>query len=460
VLAAAFVVRLGVAVLLPNIHQADEIYQVAEQATVSLHGYGIVSWEFQTAARPALLAALVWPIHRIAASPATHQALVAVLFSAISLIPVWVSFHWAGRLHGPRNGALAAVMMATWFELVYFGSKPTADMVCAAPLLLGTFLARPGASWLSLLGAGLSLALAAGLRMQVAPAVAIVLSLAVLVDWRERIRPMAGGFVLGIAVVGAIEWGWWGAPFRGHWGYLAVEYTSRVSSAFGREPVTFFAKNAVLMYGGALPVILLLVAAGARRAPILLIAAAALVLPFHLIPHKEYRFVIAAVPFMVLLMGIGTGGVVERVAGALPPRGYVLIAAMWLLGMVAMSLGDTFRPNWTRDRNAILAFREVGAQPDACGVGLLGIRWYHTPGYSGLGRDVPVYEGLHPGDVERLAPAANYILAATKAAPPPAPFVRWREYSRPQQYLYKRPGGCEPGGMEAIRRPPLPTVAR
>jgi hypothetical protein len=84
-LAAAFVLRLGLAWVLPNIHQADEVYQVAEQAHRSLRGYGIVPWEFQTASRPAFFAALVTPIYRLDASPAVHQMLAAALFAARSI---------------------------------------------------------------------------------------------------------------------------------------------------------------------------------------------------------------------------------------------------------------------------------------------------------------------------------------------------------------------------------------
>ena len=98
---------------------------------------------------------------------------------------------------------------------------------------------------------------------------------------------------------------------------------------------------------------------------------------------------------------------------------------------------------WLQDRNHILAFRAIGAEPDACGVALVGIRWWHTPGYSGLGRDVPLYEtGRDEGEMAPLTAAANYVLAAPKAPPPPAPYVRWREYSRPVQFVYRRPGGC------------------
>jgi len=155
-------------------------------------------------------------------------------------------------------------------------------------------------------------------------------------------------------------------------------------------------------------------------------------------------------------MGIGAAELLLLLARSTRSWASVVFAGGWLLAMVAMSLGDTYRPLWTLDRSHILAFRDIGGQPDACGVGLYRIRWWHTPRYSGEGRDIPIYEMMSAEDVARLAPGANYILAAPKSPPPPAPYVRWREYSRPVEYLYRRPGVCVPDRSSQVEHPPIP----
>lgn len=461
ILAAAFVLRLGVAWQLPNIHQADEIYQVPEQANRSVNGYGIVSWEFQTASRGALLPSLVKPFYFFTTRPVVHQMLIAALFSALSLIPVWVAFRWAGRLYGAAGGALAAVMMATWFEAVYFAPRPTPDAVSGYLLLAALFLARPGAGRRDLFLAGASFMLALAVRMQLAPAIGIALLLAASLrqPGRTRLMPLALGAVAGLALAGGIEWLWWGVPFRGHWNYLEMEFVHGASTFFRREPLIFYVKNYVLMYGGLLPVILFLAGAGARQAPILLLTAIAVIVPFHFIGHKEYRFLVPAVPLLVLLMGLGTIDLLVRVAGAIRLRTGALVAAGWLTAGIAISCGDYYRPYWFQDRNHILAFRDIAAQPDACGVALVGIRWWHTPGLSGMMRDLPLYEaGRDETAMARLTPAANYILTGPKAPVPAAPYVQWKAYSRPVEFLYRRPGACVPD--EAARVRPAPPMDR
>lgn len=456
ILVAAFLLRLGVAWQLPNIHQADEIYQVAEQANRSVNGYGIVSWEFQTASRAALLPSLVKPFFLGAPPPAVHQMSIAALFSALSLIPVWVAFHWAGRLYGTAGGALAAVMMATWFEAVYFAPKPTPDAVSGYLLLAALFLARPGAGRRELFFAGFTFMLALAVRMQIAPAIGIAL---LLTARRTPIVPLVTGGAVALALAGAIEWLWWGVPFRGHWNYLVMEFVHGASSFFRREPLIYYVKNYVLMYGGLLPVMAFLVYTGARRAPILLLTAVAVILPFHFIGHKEYRFVVPAVPLLVLLMGLGAADLLVRVAGTIRLRSGALVVAGWLVAGIAISCSDYYRPYWFQDRNHILAFRAIGSQPDACGVALVGIRWWHTPGLSGMMRDIPLYEaGRDEHAMARLAPAANYVLTGPKAPVPPAPYVPWKEYSRPVEFLYRRPGACVPDEPASVR--PAPPMDR
>jgi hypothetical protein len=400
-----------------------------------------------------MLPTVLEPIYRLPVSAAAHRFLESAFFCALSLIPVWVAFEWGQRSFGAPGAVLCAAVMGLWFELAYFAPKATADAVCSYFLLAGVYLSRRGASSLESALGGISLMLALALRIQIAPAVALATAVAF---WRAGRVPRAAfafGAAAGLTVAAIVEWRWWGVPFQGQIGYLAMEWTHHSSRYFAREPITFFLKQYVLMYGMALPALAFLAYRGARRAPDVLLVALAVVMPFHFVGHKEYRFVVAALPLLVLLVGLGTSEVAAR-AGLTAPGRLGLIAGAWAIAMVAVSFGDTYRPYWTRFGNHVLAFEEIGSRPDACGVALVGIRWWQTPGYSGIGRDVPIYESETMTDPARLYAAANYVLEATKAPPPPAPYERWRDYTRPVQYLYRRPGGCAPDPASQVVHPP------
>jgi hypothetical protein len=53
-----------------------------------------------------------------------------------------------------------------------------------------------------------------------------------------------------------------------------------------------------------------------------------------------------------------------------------------------------------------------------------------------------MYEAGREGLPQALTAAANYVVLGHKVPPPPAPYERWLEYSRPVEYVYRRSGGC------------------
>ena len=373
ILAGAFLPRLGLAWETPTIHSPTR-YQVAEQASRAAHGYGIVSWSSEPSSRRDAAGAGRADLSR-APPPTAERLIQAALFSALSLIPVWVAFRWADRLQGLPSGVLCAVMMATWFELVYFGPKPLPDVVCSYGLPPAFYLARPGARAVDPVLAGASLMLALAVRVQIAPAVGGRLAPGTprrrpggrkgRPDWScagraalapARIPALLAGSAIGLAIAGAMEWMWWGVPFLGQIGYLKMEFVHHASSYFSREPITFFLKQYILIYGPALPVVGFLVWSGARHAPVVAIAGLALVVPFHLIGHKEYRFLVVAAPMIVLLMGLAAAEIVRRFALWGRPAALTWLAAGWIVAMLAICFGDYYRALWTRFTNHVLAF--------------------------------------------------------------------------------------------------------
>jgi len=104
-----------------------------------------------------------------------------------------------------------------------------------------------------------------------------------------------------------------GRAVQGQIGYLMMEFTHHSSRFFAHEPFSFYITQYALIYGAALPVVGFLICYGARKAPALLVVAVAVLLPFQFVGHKEYRFLIAGLPLLVLLMGLGTSEVLTRV---------------------------------------------------------------------------------------------------------------------------------------------------
>lgn len=84
-----------------------------------------------------------------------------------------------------------------------------------------------------------------------------------------------------------------------------------------------------------------------------------------------------------------------------------------------------------------------------CGVGLLGIPWFYTGGYTYLHRDVPFIIPMYK--TELLPYAYNYALADPRVLPDGWPYTKVRCWSGNSICVYHREeGGCDSApGMEA-----------
>jgi GPI mannosyltransferase 3 len=212
ILLVAFALRVALASLLPNIHHPDEVFQYLEQGHRLAFGYGVVPWEFIEGARswllPGFLGALMWVTAWLGGGATAYLAVIHVVISVLSLSIVAVAFLWAKRLAGPTAAILAGVVTATWFELVYFGSKPLTEAVAAGALFWAAYLMcscdRPSRRALFCGGALLGLTLV--LRMHLAPAVVVVAIAACRLAFRQRWLPVAIGGASVVVAAGMLDW--------------------------------------------------------------------------------------------------------------------------------------------------------------------------------------------------------------------------------------------------------------
>jgi hypothetical protein len=450
VCALAVALRMAVAVVFPGYEHADEIYQALEPAHRLAFGYGIIPWEFAEGVRSYMLPGVLAGIFRAAECVWHGSYLMAarLALSLLSLATVCCSWGILRRFAGPRAALTGAFLAAVWFELVYFGPKAHAEVVAGHMLLLGTYAVFPyfeGLRPARLLCGGCLLGLSFCLRIQLAPAMAVLgLAMLAINGWR-RVLYTTLGAVVGLALAGLVDYVTLAYPYASIIGYFKANVVEGVSDAFGRAPWYFLILGLARVWSGALVLFVWFGIEGVRRARplgLLLLMAAALILAHSAVGHKEYRFICPALPLLLIPVAAGIDGVMER----LYPNGAATLAAT-LAGIAALSLvvgaGGNFRAHFWYRYGETKAFDMVREAPDACGVALHLEKWTDTPGYTGLHRDIPIYHAYRDADFERYREAANYVLSRA----PVEGYTRvhlWTQDELPL-YLYRRGGGCSSG---------------
>ena len=173
--------RLIPIIFVPSMVWGDEIFQASEQAHRLVYGSGLVPWEFQLGMRSWLLPGVIAALMEFARiggdGPDYYIPLIASSFAALAAAPVICSFLWGRRLFGLFGGWIAGAVVAVAPEAVYFGARTLSETVAAHLLIVALYILEPGyrvTSRRRLFSGGALLGLVFVLRIQLAPALAVV----------------------------------------------------------------------------------------------------------------------------------------------------------------------------------------------------------------------------------------------------------------------------------------------
>jgi phosphatidylinositol glycan class B len=456
-LALAMLVRLAAIVAFPSLHHPDENFQLLEQAHRIAFGYGVVPWEFRDGIRspvlPYLLAALFWLSERVVGGPEGYLLVARSVLAAVSLLAV-AAVYRMGRRTSQTHALMAALVAATWFELVYFAGRPLTEAVATTFLVVGLALAsvppeRLGFRRLAAIGFCLGLTLM--LRFHLAPGLLVVAVWLGRLDLRARWWPMALGGFAPLLVFGTADWLFWGAPFFSYAATLHIDLFEGKASIFGVESPAYYFEQMADIWAGALPAMAALILLRARTSALWIVAALVIIASHMAIPHKEYRFVFPAFACLALVAAMGSADLIERMRQLPGPgrAGRALVAlgtALWVGSSLALAFAPGFKDEWFEAGDLIEASFRLAHQPNLCGVLFYNHDWASTGGYAHLHRNVPMFALEDDQDTARQSAAAfNAIILTRESVDDFTPQYTLQECSGDEDgdvCVMKRAGAC------------------
>ncbi|MHB8384317.1 MAG: glycosyltransferase family protein [Candidatus Binataceae bacterium] len=418
---AAFVLRVGAAFAYPSINFPDEIFQVIEQAHRAVFGTGFIPWEFEVGTRswvfPGMIA-IVMEIARIfSSSPGFVVGCVTMFMAAASLTAVACGFLWGFRVGGTRGGIVVGFVNGIWAELVYFSTHTLSDVMAGDLLIAAIYLGYPDGPSQSrrrIFWAGVLFGLVFVIRVQLTPAIGLAV---IWICWRElraRWIPMIGGALAPIIFSGLLDLLTWHGLFRSMWRNVWMNLGLHIAEGFGVVPRYWLALEMWHVWGWATLLVVAAMIIGGRRLPLLLAVALTVFLTHSSLTHQEYRFLYPAIPIVVTLLGVAvleTSRMVRERREV--PFGANLDAAagvaIWCVVSYSIAVSSVFGGLWTHGSGQLAAFHAIAEQKGICGVGLLGVSWLDTPGYSHLPSGITVYQ-FSPQTFVNHPKAANAML--------------------------------------------------
>lgn len=461
------VLRLLPIVFVPSINWADEIFQTVEPAHRLVFGYGLVPWEYQLGMRfwllPGVIAGLIEIARLIGEGPQYYLSVIAVGFGVLACAPVVCSFLWCRRAFGLGPAFVAAFAVAVAPELVYFGARTLNEVVAAHLLVIAVYLLEPGyrvSSRQRLFVAAIVLGVVCLLRINLAPAVAVLCLWSAWGAWHWRLAALIGGGLAALGFGAILDWLTLGYPFASIWRNLLYNLYYGVSAEISVDPNLYYLWGELGVWLTAAPFLLVLIGLGARRIPVVLVAALVVVAVHTGIAHKEYRFIYPAILLFMVLAAVGLAQLTSWAAQWLHRRGMrqgaatalaaVVLSGYW--GAVAFNVwsSGTIADLRQRAHDELVAMSFVHDMPTLCGLGVYGEEaWVRYGGYSYLHRPVPMY--WPKDEAELTASAAAFDTLLYDGVSPPPGFQPVRCFGK--ICLAQRAGRCEPRAMARIWYP-------
>jgi phosphatidylinositol glycan class B len=425
-LAVALVVRMAALILFPSLGDADENFQILEQAHRLAFGYGIKPWEFDDGIRsfvlPGLLSLVMRTTTIFSADPESYIFTCRLLVIIISILPI-ISIFRLGRVWSLIHAILGAIVFATWFEAVYFSPRPLNEAVAASFLISAACeasqrasLRKPGFVWI-----GFLLATALCLRVQFAPGVFAIACFAGRNNVRSAWMPMVLGGLTPLLVFGITDWATWGAPFSSYWSYVRINLFEGKASHYGVFPAYWYLGRFIALWSGVLPIFLILIIYYFRKYIVLFTTSIVLIFAHSLISYKAYRFIFVCDTLLIEIAAFASADVFlilrARLFNENGGRQLAAVAGLWIAMSLSLAIAPGFRDYWYGSRELIGFEFTMYHDPSLCGILLYDVPWYRTGGYAYLHRNVPIYSGLesekvsHISHVKNFTSAYNYIIA-------------------------------------------------
>ena len=418
-LGVALLARLLFIFLVPFFIRPDEVFQFLEPAHRLVTGRGAITWEWHAGIRSWLLPGVIAPIMRASAALGLGHSILVVqsVLAVASLAPVLAAIRY-GQTFGGRSGALfCGVLTGFWPDPMLYGTHTLSEtqggnLLVVATLLGGILLARERVPRTACLGIGLLLGLAVILRFHLIPGAVTVLAFAVL-RRRTRALPMLLlGVVLPVLGQAVLDDLTLGSPLQSIWKNFDINIGQGTAAAYGVMSPLFYPVRLAQLWGASLLPLAACIAIGFRTARLPAVTALVVIGSHSAIGHKEFSFIYAALPLLLVAAGLGAARVLAAYGRTDPRARHV--AATILLAAALLTTLSGYKPI-LRDRSDFMTLaRAAHSLPGLCGEAqyIASSEWWGwAGGYSLLDRDVPLYLIRTPAALAQSAPGFNVLIA-------------------------------------------------
>lgn len=301
--------------------------------------------------------------------PQTKMYIVRAVNAAWSLITIVYGYRIVNLIGGKKPAGQAGMMLSILWFYPMLSVRDLVEMACIPPLMIATYLLiHPEKSQKvkNYIWAGILCGLSFNMRFQTLVFTGMIgLILLLRKNWKYFFTFSFCSLIMILAIQGVVDSAIWGSPFTEFREYIS--YNIHNAHTYTNGP---FYQYFLLLLGVLIPPISLFIFWGYFRSwkkyPLLFWPGFAFLLFHSLFPNKQERFILPAVPFVIMLGIIGwyeyyEGSVYWQSHRGLMKRFWTFF---WVMNIIALPVISTMYSKKSR----VEAMTYLSKQPDVHGI--------------------------------------------------------------------------------------------
>lgn len=466
IVALCFLIRFFVAIFTGGFIHGDEIFQSLEIAHKMAFGSGFVCWEWDAGVRSYFYPLIFYGIFKgceaLGLNYFTHTLFIIKLFNVFiaSLIPPTIYLIALEFYKNRRVAFMASLLCCFWHELLYYGIRSLTNSFAMPFIFLSVLFFLQATrkyhekneieraqivEWTITRGffSGVMCGIAFMARIDSVVFVAPIVVWGLLLFTSKRRGKLATVFfVLGLSgmvlLQGTLDLLFYGQFLWSPVVYFKFNLLEEQSATFGVKPFDYYfselwTRMTVLMILFVISLCFLVIFSTYEIFSIIksiitkstlsssdkkqlivsdLLILSLIVFPllgFSFIPHKEFRFILSLIPWILLFVSRGAmvanqsfsqffGHIWNRYVARIHIKYrvytkeivYFPIIILFFISLTCTTAVNSFYATWSPHQDLLRCMHWIGQQDDATGVIALSYEFYEAGGYTHLHKDIPM----------------------------------------------------------------------
>lgn len=299
------IIRIFIAIYSDYINQADEIFQYLEQSHRLVFDFGYIPWEFRYQVRSWLIPYLISPILASTKfigvdTPNFYVPLVKIFFSIISISLVFSVYKITESFFSKRIAYLSALFITCWYELIYFSSKATPEVLSTYFILGAWGILSSSRTNLKIILAALVLSISIIIRIQYFPVVIFIIIFYFFRFNLKQKKLFILTTIVSLILGGLIDYVSWGTYYISIYNQIMFFFTID-SALFKNEPPLYYLYSILFLSSYIFVLGFLISFSNLKKTWFFILLSLFVIVPHSLISTKEHRFIFFAIPILLIL---------------------------------------------------------------------------------------------------------------------------------------------------------------